>query len=107
MGMADKMSADHPLIIKIATEGIPHSTMNPTKPDSRTHSVSQTRAFLMGKLPAGPAGRDDIEGLEPVRVGKAFQAGDCLRLPTSRYKGGMKTMDDLFRMVAIPTALKK
>ena len=72
MGMADKMPADHPFIIEIATEGIAHSTMNPAESHSSMHRSAQASALFRGKLAHRPAGRDDIECLEPVRVGKAF-----------------------------------
>jgi len=81
--------------------------MNPAKPDSRTHGVLQAGAFLRGKLPAGPAGRNNIEGLEPVRISKAFKTGDRLGLAAVLDQRGGEFLDDLFRLVAIPSALKE
>ena len=107
MGMSDKMPADHPFIIEIATEGISHPSMNPAEPHSGMHGVSQARAFLRGKFAAGPAGRNDIEGLEPVGIGKAVQSGDRLCFPSTIDQRGVKFMDDLFRLVTIPAALNK
>jgi hypothetical protein len=48
-----------------------------------------------------------LEGLEPVRVGKAFQAGDRLRFAAVPDQSSGKFMDDLFRFVAIPTTLEE
>jgi hypothetical protein len=107
MGMADKMSADHPFIIEIAPEGISHPSMNPAKPHSGMHGAAQAGALLVGKLPAGPAGRDDVESPEPVRIGKAFQAGDRFRFAAAIDQRGAEFMDEMFRLMAIPTALKK
>jgi len=71
------------------------------------HRPAQASALFRGKLAHRPAGRDDIECLEPVRIGKAFQAGDRLRFAAVPGQCGGKLMDDLFRLVAVPSALEE
>jgi hypothetical protein len=81
--------------------------MNPAKPHSGLHGTAQAGAFLRGKLAAGPAGKNDIECLEPVGICKAIQSGDRLCFPSTIDQRGAEFMDDLFRLVTIPAALNK
>ena len=101
------MTTDHPFVIKVTTEGIAHAAMNAAQSDPGMHGVPQALALFGCKPSASPARRNDIKSLEPDRVGEALQARDRLSAAPALLKDGLKFLDDLFRLVAFPTALEE
>jgi hypothetical protein len=105
MRVADKMSADHPLVFEVAAEGIAHAAVDSSQAGSAAHGPLQPRALLRRKLAHGPAGRDDGKRAQPLRISQQIQAGDDFRADAPGLQGSGKTCDNLFRMVPRPAAL--
>jgi hypothetical protein len=107
MGMPDKMTADHPLIIQTSAKGVAHASMHARQTDTAAHRINQPAMLLIGQPAHSPAWKNRRAVAQTRRIGQNLEVANNLGLQTMDAQLAGKNPHDLGGSMPFPTSADK